>query len=194
LLQRKDWYPFEIHEGAEFDEPLIEFSSKLESGDRIMSYQEAIHIVEGGSRSLAQIYDATYVIARFLQRLFSRRGLELWDGKLEWAWIDGELSLVDSIGPDELRVRLGEAVFSKQFLRDFYVNTPWYQAVEEAKRIAKTRATPDWRYIVVNELKAEPGPLTPAYREAAEALYADFHQIVVENKPSTRFVESLKRL
>ncbi|HEX7928394.1 MAG TPA: phosphoribosylaminoimidazolesuccinocarboxamide synthase, partial [bacterium] len=41
LLTRKDWYPFPIHEGAEFGRPLIEFSTKLESKDRMLTYQEA---------------------------------------------------------------------------------------------------------------------------------------------------------
>ncbi len=45
LLQRKDWYPFDIHEGAEFDQPLIEFSTKLETKDRVISYQEAALIL-----------------------------------------------------------------------------------------------------------------------------------------------------
>ena len=194
LLKRKDWYPFPIHEGAEFQEPLIEFSTKLESGDRMLTYQEAIHLVEGGTRGLNRIYDATHAVASFLQRLFAKRGLKLWDGKVEWAWIDGELSLVDSIGPDELRVGLGAAVFSKQFLRDFYVGSPWYQAVEEAKQRAKARGTSEWKKIATDELHAQPGPLSPEVRDAAEALYADFHRIVVENRPSTRFTDALKRL
>jgi phosphoribosylaminoimidazole-succinocarboxamide synthase len=194
LLKRKDWYPFPIHEGAEFDEPLIEFSTKLERGDRMLTYQEAVHLVQGGSQGLSLIHDATYAVASFLDRLFAQRGLKLWDGKVEWAWIDGRLSLVDSIGPDELRVGLGETVFSKQFLRDFYLGTPWYQAVEEAKQAAKARGTAEWKRIVTEELRAEPGPLSPAYREAAEALYADFFQIVVNNRPSSRFTDALKRL
>ena len=194
LLKRKDWYPFPIHEGAEFEQPLIEFSTKLESGDRMLSYQEAAHMIEGGAQGLARLHDATYTVASFLRRLFAGRGLKLWDGKVEWAWIGGALSLVDSIGPDELRVGLGDAVFSKQFLRDFYVGSPWYAAVEEAKRRAQARGSAEWKPIVTEELKAAPGPLSPAVREAAEALYADFRCIVVEGQPCTRFTEALKKL
>lgn len=194
LLKRKDWYPFPIHEGAEFKEPLIEFSTKLENGDRMLTYQEASHMIEGGAKGLARLYDATWAVASFLQRLFAKRGLKLWDGKVEWAWIDGQLSLVDSIGPDELRVGLGDAVFSKQFLRDFYVDSPWYAAVEEGKKLAKARGTSDWKPIVTGDLKSQPGPLSPQVREAAEALYSDFQRIVVDGKPSTRFTDALKKL
>jgi phosphoribosylaminoimidazole-succinocarboxamide synthase len=194
LLKRKDWYPFPIHEGAEFEQPLIEFSTKLESGDRMLTYQEAVHLVSGGGAALNRIYNATYAVASFLRRLFERRGLKLWDGKVEWALIDGKLALVDSIGPDELRVGLGDAVFSKQFLRDFYVGSPWYEAVEAAKKTAKSRGTSEWKQIVVDELHQQPAPLSPAYREAAEALYSDFHTIIVENRKSTCFTGALKKL
>jgi phosphoribosylaminoimidazole-succinocarboxamide synthase len=194
LLKRKDWYPFPIHEGAEFEQPLIEFSTKLESGDRMLTYQEATHLVAGGADALDRIHGATYSVASFLRRLFERRGLKLWDGKVEWALIDGRLALVDSIGPDELRVGLGEAVFSKQFLRDFYLGSPWYKAVEEAKQTAKARGTSDWKRIVTDELRQQPAPLSGPCREAAEALYGDFLRILVEDRPSTRFTDALKRL
>ncbi len=194
LLKRKDWYALPIHEGAEFEEPLIEFSTKLESSDRILTYQEAVHLVQGSGQALERIHRATAAVARFLQRLFEERGLKLWDGKLEWAHIGGELALVDSIGPDELRVALGDAVFSKQFLRDFYDGGEWFNSVEKGKSLAKERGTADWKSIVTGELKSGPEPLSAAYRDAAEALYADFYRIVVENGPSTRFTDAVGRL
>lgn len=194
LLQRKDWYPFDIHEGAEFDEPLIEFSTKLETKDRVISYQEAALILKGNTDTLAELYGSTRAVALFLQKTFAQCGLKLWDGKLEWALIDGKLTLVDSIGPDELRVSQGEAVFSKQFLRNFYLDTPWHKAVEEGGALAKKRGTEDWKSIVSGELGQEPGLLSAPYKSAAEALYSDFLSIVVEGKESTRYREALASL
>jgi phosphoribosylaminoimidazole-succinocarboxamide synthase len=194
LLTRKDWYPFPIFEGAEFERPLIEFSTKLESKDRILTYQEAVLILKGSSETLAQVHGRTYAVALFLQRLFQERGLKLWDGKLEWALVDGDVCLVDSIGPDELRVSRDGAVMSKQFLRDFYLGTPWEQALVKAKELAKARATSDWKSIVRQELKQAPQPLSPPYLEAATALYQDFCAILVEGKPSTRFLQAVKQL
>lgn len=194
LLQRKDWYPFEIHEGAEFDAPLIEFSTKLETKDRVISYQEAALILKGNTDTLAELYGSTRAVALFLQQTLAGRGLKLWDGKLEWALVDGKMTLVDSIGPDELRVSQGEAVFSKQFLRNFYLDTPWYQAVLQGGELARQRGVEDWKSIVGGELKQQPPDLSPPYLEAAESLYADFHDIVVGGSASTRFQEALGRL
>jgi phosphoribosylaminoimidazole-succinocarboxamide synthase len=194
LLSRKDWYPFEIHEGAEFDEPLIEFSTKLESKDRMVSYQEAALILKGRRGALAEVHGKTQAIARFLQMRFRERGLKLWDGKLEWALMDGEIALVDSIGPDELRVGAGDAVFDKQFLRNFYLGSDWDKALQQGKELARERGVAEWKEIVEGELKSAPGPLTPPYREAAEALYQDFYAILVQGEAATRFTESLKKL
>ena len=194
LLQRKDWYPFEIHEGAEFHEPLIEFSTKLESKDRVISYQEAALILKGNTDTLAEIHGRTRALAHFLHSTFAKRGLKLWDGKFEWALIDGKLTLVDSIGPDELRVSQGDAVFSKQFLRNFYLGTPWYAALQQGGALARQRGTEDWKAIVQDELKSEPAPLSKPYKDAAQALYQDFHAILVEGQESHRFQEALTRL
>jgi phosphoribosylaminoimidazole-succinocarboxamide synthase len=194
LLQRKDWYPFDIHEGAEFAEPLVEFSTKLEMKDRVISYQEAALILKGNTDTLAELYGRTCAVARFLKETFARRGLKLWDGKLEWALIDGKVTLVDSIGPDELRVSQGAAVFSKQFLRDFYLGTPWYAALQQAGALAKKRGVEDWITIVKEELHQAPDKLSAPYKEAAQALYADFKKILVGGEESTRFQEALGRL
>ncbi|HEX9844774.1 MAG TPA: phosphoribosylaminoimidazolesuccinocarboxamide synthase [bacterium] len=194
LLQRKSWYPFDIHEGAEFDEPLIEFSTKLEMKDRVISYQEAALILKGNTDTLAELHGRTRAVAHFLRAAFARHGLKLWDGKLEWALVDGKLTLVDSIGPDELRVSQGDAVFSKQFLRNFYLGTDWYQAVLKGGELARKRGTEDWIAIVKDELRQQPGPLSAPYRQAAEALYGDFLAILVQGQDSRRFQEALGRL
>ena len=80
-------------------------------------------------------------LATAVMVLGQERGLKLWDGKVEWAMVDGGVCLVDSIGPDELRVGQDGAVMSKQFLRDFYLGTPWEQALVKGKDLAKARAT-----------------------------------------------------
>ncbi|MDH4225394.1 MAG: phosphoribosylaminoimidazole succinocarboxamide synthase [Deltaproteobacteria bacterium] len=194
LLERTQWYPFDIYEGVEFPEPLVEFSTKLESKDRVIPYQEAALILKGDTAKLKEIYTSTHAVAMFLKNLLAEKGLKLWDGKLEWAWANGHLSLVDSIGPDELRVSQGDSVMSKQFLRDFYLGGSWYQAVEKGKKLARDRGLADWKSIVENELGAEPAPLSAPFREAATALYADFVKILVDGQKSTRFVEAVTKL
>ncbi len=194
LLSRKEWYPFDIYEGAEFDEPLIEFSTKLESKDRMLSYQEAAMILKGRAGALAELHGRTHAVARLLQKLFAGRGLKLWDGKLEWAFCDGEITLVDSIGPDELRVGSGNIVFDKQFLRNFYLGSDWDKALHKGKELARERGVADWKAIVEEELHSAPAALAPPYLDAAQALYRDFYAILVEGRPATSFTESVKKL
>jgi phosphoribosylaminoimidazole-succinocarboxamide synthase len=195
LLSRKDWYPLDIYEGAEFDQPLVEFSTKLESRDRVLSYQEAALVLKGRAGLLEELWRRTRAIALFLQRLFAQAGLKLWDGKLEWALCDGALTLVDSIGPDELRVSgPGGAVFSKQFLRDFYLGTPWELAVQQGKALARQRGTAEWKAIVRDELHQAPEPLSEPYREAARLLYQDFYDILSAGGDGSRFAQALARL
>ncbi|MDH4247207.1 MAG: hypothetical protein OEW39_05265 [Deltaproteobacteria bacterium] len=195
LLQRKDWYPFDIYEGAEFEQPLIEFSTKLETKDRVISYQEAALILKGNTDTLGEIYGRTRALALFLHKLFAARGLKLWDGKFEFAMIDGKICVVDSIGPDELRVSRGDAVYSKQFLRNFYLDSPWYAALKKAEALAKQRGTENWKAIVKDEMKQEPGPLSKPYLDAATALYQDFYAIIAGGKKDSRsFTDALTRL
>ncbi|MBI4082774.1 MAG: phosphoribosylaminoimidazole succinocarboxamide synthase [Candidatus Lambdaproteobacteria bacterium] len=194
VLARKEWYAFPIHPGAEFETPLIEFSTKLETKDRVLTYQEAALVLKGSAALLAELHARTLAVALFLRRTFEARGMKLWDGKLEWGMVDGRLTLVDSIGPDELRVSLGDAVFSKQFLRDYYLGSAWERAVVRAKALAQQRGTADWKRIVREELRVLPEPLSPPYFEAATALYLDFHAILVEGRPSARFAEAVRRL
>ena len=194
LLERAHWYPFEIKEGIEFADPLIEFSTKLESKDRNLTYQEAAMVLGGDTKQLTELMGRTAAVALFLRSLFAERGLKLWDGKLEWAHLDGGLCLVDSIGPDELRVSLGDATFSKQFLRDFYLGSPWHKAIYKAHEQAKQRGTSDWKSIVRDEMALTPHPLSAPYAAAAHALYDDFHAIMVKGESRTLFSEIVTAL
>ena len=194
LLKRSHWYSFPIHEGAEFENPLIEFSTKLESKDRILSYQEACLIMGGDTQDLTRLHGKTQAVALALKILLKECGLKLWDGKLEWARWDDDFLLVDSIGPDELRVSQQEAVFSKQFLRDFYLSTPWMKAIDEGHRLAKARAQTDWTTIVKTELRQQPPPLTAPWLHAAAALYQDFCTLVIEQKNADNFLKAFRNL
>ncbi len=194
LLKRESWYSFPIHEGAEFEEPLIEFSTKLESKDRMLSYQEAILMLGGDFSAFRRLHGKSQAVALGLKSILQECGLKLWDGKLEWARWDNDFLLVDSIGPDELRVSREEVVFSKQFLRDFYSGTPWESAVHEGRRLAKERAEVDWVSIVKEDLKIEPPPLEEPWLRTAEYLYQDFAALVINRQPSDNFIRAFRDL
>ena len=78
---------------------------------------------------------------------------------------------MDSIGPDELRlIGPGGVHFSKEFLRRFYRNSPWYTAMEKAKKLARDRAEKDWKKICREELSQSPGRLSAEALEKARLM------------------------
>lgn len=160
--------PFEP--GVSWDFPVLELFTKLETTDRPVSLSEALAISGLGAEALQELLLKTAWVAGFLRELCHRAGLELADGKLEWA-IDeaGETVLVDAIGPDELRIlsRDGSVQLSKEFLRAHYRATPWYEKLESAKQSARAQGTSDWRRLVVEQ----PPALPPAMLEQASQLY-----------------------
>ena len=60
--------------------------------------------------------------------------------------------LVDSIGPDELRLTYNGVQLSKECLRQPYRGTPWHEATQQAKSLAKERGQTDWKSICTAEL------------------------------------------
>jgi phosphoribosylaminoimidazole-succinocarboxamide synthase len=84
---------------------------------------------------------------------------------------DRGLLLVDSIGPDELRLTYENLPLSKEFLRQIYNGSTWYEAVGKAKKLASERKTQDWKKICVEELHEVPRKLTSQELEVASLLY-----------------------
>lgn len=154
--------------GMEFEFPILELFTKLEPSDRPVSPVEALAIAGISAAQLQELLLRTAWVAGFLRATSRRAGLELADGKLEWAISStGELMLVDAIGPDELRILQGGLQLSKEFLRRYYRETPWYDLVEEAKKRAAAQGISDWKRLVT-----DPPPALPtAHKELATQLY-----------------------
>ncbi len=160
-----------------FDPALVEFSTKLESTDRYLSKKEIIEMNVVTEGELLSLQTEAQKIAQELELLFSSFGVQLWDGKVEFAFQekdqkgDRSLMLVDSIGPDELRLTYEGLPLSKEFLRQIYTNTPWSHAVKESKKMAQERQTQDWKKICKEELKQEPLKLSAEQIEVCALLY-----------------------
>lgn len=160
-----------------FPFPIVEFFTKLEPTDRFLTRNEARELADLSQEELDELVAETLLVALRLRDLFSALGLELWDGKFEFAFRPGlrgqrHFTLVDSIGPDELRlIGPGGVHFSKEFLRRLYRGSPWYQAMEKAKTLAKSRGEKDWKKICREELRQQPEPLPKEALEAAQQLY-----------------------
>jgi phosphoribosylaminoimidazole-succinocarboxamide synthase len=155
--------------GAKWEFPVLEFFTKLESTDRPLTLSEALAISGLSAEQLEEILFKTAWVAGWVKFVCARSGLELADGKLEWAVNEaGEIILVDAIGPDELRILSGEGVqLSKEFLRAHYRGTPWYEAVVKAKQEASRRGSAEWKKWVT----AGPEPLPQSTKELASQLY-----------------------
>ncbi len=154
--------------GAQWNFPVVELFTKLESSDRPVPLSEALAISGLSASQLQEVLLKTVWVAGLLQFWFSRAGLELADGKLEWAISpEGHCFLVDAIGPDELRLLKKGVQLSKEFLRDYYRETQWFSQVERAKSHAKIQGVSEWKRWV-----QEPPPaLSGQYRELATQVY-----------------------
>jgi phosphoribosylaminoimidazole-succinocarboxamide synthase len=107
-------------------------------------------------------------VAGYLRAAMAKRGLELADGKLEWAIDeDGQVLLVDAIGPDELRILRDGKQLSKEFLRTHYRGTDWYGQIKQAKEAAQAAGIAEWKKGV-----SLPPPALPAeLRELGAQVY-----------------------
>lgn len=135
----KQWNMTELKVGELRDLPLIDFSTKLEKGDRYLTHTEAKAVGGLTENEFNHLSDLTTKVAIRLRLIFQKMGLELWDGKLEWAFTPGAdrgFMLVDSIGLDELRLEKNGVSLSKEFLREYYRSTPWFEKLTAAKKQA----------------------------------------------------------
>jgi phosphoribosylaminoimidazole-succinocarboxamide synthase len=190
--------------GQWFDYPVVEFFTKLEPTDRYLSREEAMQVACLSQDELDRLTATSLLIALRLKDLFAGMGLELWDGKFEFGFspqgLDGArgFQLVDSIGPDELRLLgPGGIHFSKEFLRRVYRGGAWYKAAEKAKKLAKERGEKDWKKICREELGQSPEKLPANALKAATDLYpvlADAAAIAFLGKPVFGNLPTVKEL
>jgi phosphoribosylaminoimidazole-succinocarboxamide synthase len=129
-----------------------------------------------------QFNDTAYLCAYLLKDFFAQTGIVLWDGKCEFASYyqqDGswQLVLVDSIGPDELRLTRQGQLLSKEVLRDFYRHSEWYIELERAKVQARNEHVQDWKKLCA----LTPVPLPRTLKENAEAIYSDLARELKES-------------
>ena len=181
LLKRRD----DIREGQVFTTPLIEFSTKLEQTDRYLSWDEAQAMAGLSQEEWSNFLNVIQVISLRLRDFFTDRGLELWDGKFEFAFDDKRNTfLVDTIGPDELRLMLSGLPLSKEFLRQYYSSSSWKKSLDKAKD-SEVR---DWQTIVKDEGQG-PEPLPESYKNCAVNLYRAltntiYDEVIFEDTPS----------
>jgi phosphoribosylaminoimidazole-succinocarboxamide synthase len=185
-----------------FSRPVIEFSSKLEPKDRMLTVQEASLMSGLGPEQFERLVDTTLLVALGLHHWFNEKNLELWDGKFEFVLEttqDQALLLADSIGPDELRILHKGQQLSKEFIRQYYRTTPWAGSVMKAQERAKHLPGADWKELCLKSKDNEPKPLPANIKALADNLYGVLANTItgkelIPNQPSlTEFVGAIDK-
>ena len=128
--------------GARLPEPHFEVTTKLEPIDRLLTFPEALELAAIDRRQLDELRETILKIDEAMQREIGPRGLLHVDGKKEFAIDDaGALMVVDTFGTaDEDRFwdkdayeRGRQVDFSKEFVRQHYRQTGYYDALQAAR-------------------------------------------------------------
>lgn len=151
--------------GQKLDPPMLDFSTKLETIDRYISWEEAKGISGIREEEFCEILRITRVINELISREASRVGLINEDGKVEFGFDpQRKIILVDVLGtPDESRFTFDGLPVSKEIARIFYRNTTWFQDVEKAKKMDNIH----WKEMV----KTIPPPLPSRLCKLISMLY-----------------------
>ncbi|CAN5445109.1 phosphoribosylaminoimidazolesuccinocarboxamide synthase [soil metagenome] len=154
-----------------FERPVLEFYTKLEPKDRLLSIQEALTISGLTPKRFEELSELAYATALAIYHHFAECGIELWDGKFEFLEDHKGLLLADSIGPDELRLVYSGHSLSKEMIRQFYRDSSWQKAISKAQKMALSQNRLDWQEICIKDLKEQPSQLSPQFKAVADKLY-----------------------
>lgn len=154
---------------VQLEEPIVEFSTKYEEGDRYLSQSEADRIA--GKADIDQLETVARKVNRLLTEQAAKADLTHEDGKIECLYFDGEIRVADVVGTfDENRFSFHGQQVSKEFLRQYHKRTQseWVEAVNDAKEQAKAENVADWKSLC----EESPEPLDDSIVTAARDLYA----------------------
>ncbi|MEM1513392.1 MAG: phosphoribosylaminoimidazolesuccinocarboxamide synthase [Candidatus Thermoplasmatota archaeon] len=156
-----------IEENQKLDEPIYEFSTKLEEIDRYISKEEVKRIANISNEEIDEIIEISEKINKIISKEAEKIGAINEDGKIEFGFDEERnLIVVDVVGtPDECRFTINGIPASKEIARIYYRKTEWYKGVEEAKKIDAIK----WRQMV------RPPPSMPVkLKECISSIYQSF--------------------
>ncbi len=147
------------------DKPILDVSTKLEVTDRYITWKEAGVISGLNDKEIGDLKELVTTINKLISDEFARIGLINEDGKIEVGFThDRRLMLVDVLGTlDECRFTYDGLPVSKEIMRIYYRDTPWAEAVEEAKNTDRQ----NWKEIC----KLKPEPLPPELKKLVSDVY-----------------------
>lgn len=163
-------------EGVELRKPFLDVSTKLETSDRYLSWQEAQEISQVSPQKIAEIKAITLSINQMISQEAQRIGLKNEDGKLEFA-LDNEqnIVLVDVVGTlDECRFTYQGVPVSKEIARLYYRQSDWYRDVVKAK----AKDPVNWKRFITQE----PQPLPFRLKILLSWVYCAFVNEITEKE------------
>lgn len=151
--------------GDILENPVIDFSTKLEKTDRYLKSDEAMEIAGLSGEEMEKLKDISLKVNSIITERAKEIGLFNEDGKFEFGFDQKRnLLLVDAIGTlDECRFTYEGIPVSKEIARIYYRKTDWFKEVERAKKIDKI----NWKSIV----KSSPSPIPPELAESISLIY-----------------------
>jgi len=172
-----DHYP---KPGEHFAKPVFDVSTKLEQGDRYLTWEEAKKIAGLTNIELIAVKTVLSKVNDTITEIACRAKLENEDGKIELAFDDERrLIVVDVVGTlDECRFTYDGIHVSKEIARQFYKKTGWYRDVEEAKKTAETRGVKDWKALC----RSQPPKLDAQLKTIISEMYMAAANEMVEKK------------
>lgn len=155
--------------GEKLSKPIFDVSTKLEEGDRYVTWEEAKRIAGLSNGEVEEIRSLLLEVDNTITEIASKAGLVNEDGKIELAFDpERQLMIVDVVGTlDECRFTYEGLHVSKEVARQFYRKTEWYKALEEAKREAAARGVEDWRSLCMKT----PPRLDPQLKRIISEMY-----------------------
>jgi phosphoribosylaminoimidazole-succinocarboxamide synthase len=161
-----DHYP---KAGEKLTKPILDTSTKLEEGDRYVSWAEAQRIAGLTDTELGEVKALLLKVDETITEMTAEAGLVNEDGKIELAFdASRRLMVVDVAGtPDECRFTYDGLHVSKEIARQYYRKTDWYKDVEEAKKKAVKQGINNWKKLV----KTKPLKLDPVLKTIISQMY-----------------------
>ena len=161
-----DHYP---KAGEKLRKPIFDVSTKLEGGDRYVSWVEAQWMSGLTDSEVDEVKGLLLKVDGLISELAGRGGLVNEDGKIELAFDPFRmLMLVDVVGTlDECRFTFDGLHVSKEIARQYYRKTDWYRDVEEAKKKAEKEGVEDWKKLV----KTKPPKLDTTLKNIISQMY-----------------------
>ncbi|MEM3458751.1 MAG: phosphoribosylaminoimidazolesuccinocarboxamide synthase [Candidatus Bathyarchaeia archaeon] len=161
-----DHYP---KAGERLAKPIFDVSTKLEEGDRYVSWSEAQRIAGLTDEELVEVKGLLLRVDETITEIAAPASLVNEDGKIELAFDpQRRLMIVDVVGTlDECRFTYKGLHVSKEIARIYYRQTEWAREVEEAKKKAVTEGLEDWKQLV----KSKPPKLDSTLKNIIRQMY-----------------------